>query len=631
MIVKVKKILIYGIRKEILKIFKRIQKEEIIEFITPDKMKKLPSFLIKYLKAIKILKKEIPIKKIKVQYREDICDNILEVAEDIKFLENRKKELLEEKKKAFPFGKFSKNDLEYIKNEGKKIFQFFCKKTSKKEKVPQDLIYINTEYDLDYFISIGTEKKEYKGFIELEFEHTWDVFEKEVQNIDERIKNRQKELRSFASYLEDLQEDFINKLNIYNLEKAKNSSKIDLEDMFFSIEGWVEVSKLGTLSHLLEDSNVHYEEISLDKEEIPPTVMRNNDFVKMGEDLVNIYDVPSQKDKDPSFWVLAFFTLFFAMIISDAGYGIIYLLIGLFLKYKIKKKTASFKRFINLVFVLSVSCIIWGVATASFFGIEMKPTNTLEKASLLHYLSLKKADYHLKMKDDVYEKWVREYPQIEKAQNGRQWIIEAVKKKNSKEVFEAKEEFSRNILMELSILIGIFHIITSFTRNIRNQISSIGWIIFMIGGYLFFPSLLNATSMVNFLQIISKKSAVFYGKPICFLGIFLAVVLALLQKKGAGIKEVTKIIGVFGDVLSYLRLYALGIAGMILSKTFNDIGVSLGIFGVLVFIVGHGINIVLGVIGGVIHGLRLNFLEWYNHCFYGGGKLFNPLKLLKRR
>ncbi len=92
------------------------------------------------------------------------------------------------------------------------------------------------------------------------------------------------------------------------------------------------------------------------------------------------------------------------------------------------------------------------------------------------------------------------------------------------------------------------------------------------------------------------------------------------------------VIEVFADVLSYLRLYALALAGSIMANTFNSFGLNMPIaIGIVVIIVGHSLNIVLSVMGGVIHGLRLNFLEWYHYSFEGEGKKHKPLALLQFR
>jgi len=81
-------------------------------------------------------------------------------------------------------------------------------------------------------------------------------------------------------------------------------------------------------------------------------------------------------------------------------------------------------------------------------------------------------------------------------------------------------------------------------------------------------------------------------------------------------------------VLSYLRLYALGLAGSLMAVTFNQMGTEFGLAtGVFIILLGHIANLGIVAMAGTIHGLRLNFLEWYHFCFEGGGKLFNPLQL----
>ena len=107
---------------------------------------------------------------------------------------------------------------------------------------------------------------------------------------------------------------------------------------------------------------------------------------------------------------------------------------------------------------------------------------------------------------------------------------------------------------------------------------------------------------------------------------------ALIQRGWKGLNEIANLVTVFADVLSYLRLYALSLAGAIMAETFNTEGAGLGLFiGFIIILIGHSVNIGLSFMGGVIHGLRLNFLEWYHFCFYGGGRLFKPLSKLRVR
>ena len=153
----------------------------------------------------------------------------------------------------------------------------------------------------------------------------------------------------------------------------------------------------------------------------------------------------------------------------------------------------------------------------------------------------------------------------------------------------------------------------------------------MVGGYPYFPSFLDATSLVKFLGWISKPVAYAVGKQMLYTGLALVFIISLLMKKKWGaLHELTNAIQVFADVLSYLRIYALALAGMIMASTFNDLGMRAGIFGgFFIILIGHITNLSLTIMSGVIHGLRLNFLEWYHYSFEGGGRLFDPLRIRK--
>jgi V/A-type H+-transporting ATPase subunit I len=201
---------------------------------------------------------------------------------------------------------------------------------------------------------------------------------------------------------------------------------------------------------------------------------------------------------------------------------------------------------------------------------------------------------------------------------------------DGKIVYKMQEAFSDEIMMELALLAGIIHITLSFLRYLDRNWSGIGWIIAIFGCYLTIPGLLQATSMTDYVLGLDKELARLEGTYMIYGGLFLAVFLAVLKNKALGLLEVTNVIQIFGDILSYLRLYALGLAGSIISGIVNDIAGSIFFLGgILLLILGHSLNMVLAIIGGVIHGLRLNFIEWYHYSFEGGGKPFNPLKKMK--
>ena len=353
----------------------------------------------------------------------------------------------------------------------------------------------------------------------------------------------------------------------------------------------------------------------------------------MGEDLVYVYDTPSVTDKDPSNWVLGFFALFFGMIISDAGYGFIFLAVALFCwkKFGIELKGIK-KRMLKILTLLSCSTIIWGVLVASYFSIPIKPGDFLNKISIPYNLAIEKLEYHKNGKTKLYKEWVREYPAIANVIDPQEMLTNGTKKKGNRVVFELMSDLYDSIFLELSLLIGIIHLCISFVRNFYRSWSGIGWIMTLIGGYLYFPKMLEGSSILVYTGLIDKNISFIIGEQMLYIGLGGAVLLAIIQERSiSGLAALFKAIEVFSDSLSYLRLYALGLASMVLAGTFNEIGPDIGgpMFGWIIILLGHTVNITLGVMAGVIHGLRLNFLEWYHHCYEGGGIKFNPLRLLK--
>jgi len=180
------------------------------------------------------------------------------------------------------------------------------------------------------------------------------------------------------------------------------------------------------------------------------------------------------------------------------------------------------------------------------------------------------------------------------------------------------------------LMVGIIHISFGLLRYIRSNIAGIGWISFLVGGYFFFPSILKATIIPEFMGWMTPKFTTALGFQCIYVGIAFAILVAVIQHRLKGLGEVAHLVQIVADVLSYLRLYALSLAGAIMASTFNQEGTALNLFlGFIVILAGHGVNMILAMGGGIIHGLRLNFIEWYHYCFIGGGKLFKPLHKLK--
>jgi V/A-type H+-transporting ATPase subunit I len=320
------------------------------------------------------------------------------------------------------------------------------------------------------------------------------------------------------------------------------------------------------------------------------------------------------------------------MIINDAGYGLLFVAAAMYLRWCFTAMTVLGYRLWKLTLLLGSSCIIWGVLMHSFFSIPLPPDHPLLQGSLLNWLVQKKTAYHMAECDSCFEAWRVQYPAVDEGFDAESILLMASRiDTQGKPIYEMFSAFSDQILMELALAVGIVHIILSLMRYARRSWSHIGWIAFIIGGYLYLPGYLQAASMWQYLGGITHATAAYYGLYFIGGGLISVLVISLINYRWKGIFELLTASQILGDVLSYIRLYALGMAGAIMSATINEMAAMAGVIGgIFVLLIGHSFNITLGIMGGVIHGLRLNFLEWYHYSFEGGGKLFQPLQKIHR-
>ena len=637
MITDLKKFVFFGIKKDLDPFFKNAQKEGFIEFISneghrPTPISKQAQNLVN---AIKILKKQpqlSPENIIDHLDSDSLASEVIRNQDCLEKLLEKERILKVEMTRVKPLGVFSSKEVKELEKESDRFIQFFSVKTVKIDQISsfKTLVHISRKDDRDYFLSISKERENYPELTEMSIENSFNELEQQLKSIKESIKKFKQKLRENTSYITHLKASLVTAMNTSCLTSASNLSSSYMEGAIFAVEGWVPKSQTYRLFPVLKGLGVHAEESAILKGEKVPTYMENTGYAKNGEDLVHIYDTPSSTDKDPSSWVFWTFAFFFAIIISDAGYGLLYLIFALFFKKKFPPSTASAKRFFSLFTMIASFCIVWGVLAGSYFGIDLKPKSPLNKVSLTYFLAVKKADYHIQMKDEVYKEWTSIIPNLKNAIDGQEFLTEGVSQKGGILDYVVLKDFKNSIFTEIALLIGVVHICLAFLRVGFRNFAGIGWVLAIIGGYLYFPSFLDSTSIFNFSHVFTKEKGFEVGLYLLITGAILALVFGIIQNKWKGFLELTKPLEIFADILSYLRLYALGLAGMIMASTFNDMAREAGlILSFFILLVGHGINITVGIMGGTIHGLRLNFIEWYRHCFEGGGKLFNPLRLLK--
>jgi V/A-type H+-transporting ATPase subunit I len=355
-------------------------------------------------------------------------------------------------------------------------------------------------------------------------------------------------------------------------------------EALFLVQGWVAAADVARVTALAEGHGravLLEEPVPADR---PPTLLDNPEQLAAGEDLVGFYQMPAYGSWDPSQVLFFSFAAFFAMILADAGYAAV---LGLLLAAYWRRLDQSpiGRRLRTLGTVLVGGALVYGVLVGSYFGVSPPPESLWARFKLL----------------DVHD-------------------------------FDT--------MMKLSVAIGVLHLVLANLQQaaLRQWRSTawahLGWIGVMLGGFGLWLG--GADGAPHGLELAGRwliglgLGAVFaFGseRPVRDARSALLWVLDGLQ----GISNVTKI---FGDVLSYLRLFALGLASASLALTFNDLarqvadqvpGLGL-LFALLILLAGHVLNLLLSVMSGVVHGLRLNFIEFYNWALLGEGYPFRPFR-----
>ena len=360
------------------------------------------------------------------------------------------------------------------------------------------------------------------------------------------------------------------------------------ENTIVTLVGYAPTEKDEEVSAVLDSTGVFYFKEEATAADNPPIQLNNNWFVRQFETLTDMYGRPDYNEFDPTPYISIFFLLFFAMCMGDAGYGLLLLIGGILLR-----KVDSFKNLAPLVTILGAGTFVVGIVMHTFFGVDI---STLS--------------------------WIPSW-------------LKSIMITGTIAGFEAQ--------MVLALVIGIVHLCLAMvvktvyaTRNkgFLGALSTWGWTLLIVGGVV-----VAALAMLNFIPKPILKWVVIGLGVVSALGIFLFndIKRNPLKNIGAGLWETyNTVTGLLGDVLSYLRLYALGLAGGMLGKAFNDIATmtlgdgSIGpgwIFFALILIVGHTLNLAMCCLGAFVHPLRLNFLEFFKNSGYDGkGRSYRPVK-----
>ena len=414
----------------------------------------------------------------------------------------------------------------------------------------------------------------------------------ELGALEEEIKKQEEDIAAYAASLEarkseipSLQKDLAEKQAGLSRALASAAGESAAENLLSVFEGFAPAGCDAALEKDFDAMNLVWFKDAAVLEDNPPIEFRNNKFVKMFEVLTDMYGRPAYNGFDPTPYIAVFFMLFFAFCMGDAGYGLILIALGLGLKKALGDLSP-------LVVTLGVATTVIGFLFHTFFSMDIAQWQMFQPIKGI-FLPSKIAGY--------------------------------------------------DGTMVLSLIVGIVHlciamVVKTYTatkqNGFANSLGTWGWTLLIVGGVI-----VGTFALLGVIDKGITKTIIIVLGVLSAIGIFLLndIHRNPLANIGSGLWETyNTVTGLLGDVLSYLRLYALGLAGSMLGKAFNDIGsmvlgdggsIGMWIPFILIVLVGHTLNIAMAVLGAFVHPLRLNFLEFFKNSGYeAAGRNYNPLK-----
>ena len=502
-----------------------------------------------------------------------------------------------------PWGEYSKEDIKRLQDIGYVVTHFICAEKAFDEQWVTDYnaTEINRVGGKLYFVTVTRQDEDV-------------VINAEREILpDSTLSAAQSELNKLTKQQEEIQNDLLAlTATTTQLQKAAERLKADIDfdnvvmntvsvgdDKLMILQGWFPIVKEESVKNFLESSDIYYEISEPTKEDNVPILLKNNCWTRMYECLTKMYGSPKYEEFDPTPIVAPFFTLFFAICMGDSGYGLLLMLIGALIATD-KLKIEMFKGLGPLIISLGVATFIVGFFLGTFFGLDLTQLSFIP------------------------ESW-------------RGSVLDG------NGMFLKGEVAGYDIQMVMAIVIGVVHLCLAmiikaivYTKNegISSTISTWGWLILVLGSVITGVLVLCNTLSDEMTRIVLIAIGAISALAIF---IFNNPKRNPLINIGAGLWDTYGMVtGLGGDVLSYIRLYALGLAGGMLGAAFNSLGlmvlgeqpnVGTWVGAVVIFIIGHLLNLAMSALGAFVHPLRLTFVEYFKNSGYEGtGTEYKPFK-----
>ena len=503
-----------------------------------------------------------------------------------------------------PWGRFSIEDIERLAAQGVNI-RFFTAQPAVYERLMTESIEgvtfseVGRTQSLVYFVAVATEALTF----------TVDGQEVRLPAMDSvamgeeikllEVKNLAlNEVFSRAAASRDMIAAECGKLKeqLQGLKVGATAQR-EAEGHLLILEGWAEAETANKVDALLaEYPNLVYDRRDATIDDEAPVKLKNNKFARLFELIGAMYALPKYGTLDLTAIFGPFYMLFFAICLCDAGYGLVLLLVGLTL---LKKGGESLRQAAWLSIVCASATVAFGFYANSFFGVAIS-----DYAPVIKFLDF-------------------------------------------------QQDF-----FSISLAIGVFQILVGMAINIwmkaklfgfTSTFGLLGWFIILLAGSLAVGLPMFGLGIPGF----DASSPVFYG--LVGVGALLMLVLNDVKRNpliniGAGLWDAyNNITGLLSDVLSYIRLFAIGLSGGVLAQVFNSLAMGLSGMGdmapgtpwygyivpviaaSIILLIGHGINLFMSTISSFVHPMRLTFVEFYKNAgFEMGQRSFDPVRKMNK-
>ena len=489
------------------------------------------------------------------------------------------------------WGNFPEEEIKKIQSNNWDLRFFSVPNSKYDEKWEQEFnaFLINEISGFKYFTTLTSKDKEVN--IDAEKYHFPSMSKSEITAQIEELNSK---LNETKEYLSDITEEAISKLNEYkrfvindaNFYKVSEAAEKLADDKIMLLEGWVPTEIEKDTIAWLENKEIYFEAKEPEKNvDNPPIKLKNRRFARLFEMIGNMYSIPTYWELDMTPFFAPFFVMFFGFCMGDLGYGALICVITLALI--LSKKLKEMNSILWLGFFLGFGTVIMGTISGTFFGVPLLDVEGIPVLDKLKTIMFQP--------DGIYSAFY------------------------------------------VSLIIGVFQILFGMCLKIINMtklygfgaaVSTIGWVIMLLGGIVTF--LIDGIGIPFYACLIVGAVLVYLlNGPINSFA-------APFKNIGSGLWDTYNMAtGLLGDVLSYIRLFALGLSGSILGLVFNDLAMNMKpdipvlgtIVMVLILVFGHTMNIALSALSAFVHPMRLTFVEFYkNSGFVGGAKQYEPFK-----